>query len=164
VVEFGNLSLKLLRRSPDSRVPPNVNAQPAKVAVPADVIEMTFCIDHSQIVSWPYRGGIAVNGLGSQRVSSCVDDQSRPLADDDTSVYAPGGYVSQSGHGIAMIRDPHIVHYYPLPASSHSAVYWKWANRRFDKTPARNPGRQQAARPASILPAPLKRKPERTDP
>jgi monofunctional glycosyltransferase len=36
-----------------------------------------------------------------------------------------------------------------------------WACRYYDQTSARNIGRQQAARLAAILPAPLKRRPER---
>jgi len=35
------------------------------------------------------------------------------------------------------------------------------ACRYYDQTPARNIGREQAARLAAILPAPLKRRPER---
>jgi monofunctional glycosyltransferase len=37
----------------------------------------------------------------------------------------------------------------------------EWACRYYDETAARNIGRQQAARLAAILPAPLKRRPER---
>ena len=37
------------------------------------------------------------------------------------------------------------------------------ACRYYDKTSARNIGRQQAAQLAAILPAPLKRRPERMD-
>ncbi len=37
----------------------------------------------------------------------------------------------------------------------------EWACRYYDRTPARNIGRQQAAQLAAILPAPLKRRPER---
>jgi monofunctional glycosyltransferase len=39
----------------------------------------------------------------------------------------------------------------------------EWASRTYDKTGAQNIGREQGARLAAILPAPLKRRPERMD-
>jgi len=62
-IELRDFGLKFIGRAHGSDVAPYVDPLLAKEAVPANVIEVLFCVDDAQLVSWLRGGGVSVDGL-----------------------------------------------------------------------------------------------------
>jgi hypothetical protein len=99
--------LKLFRRSPDQNVTVDFGVAIPKIAVPADMVEMLFRIQHRDPVERPHGRRVSVNCRRGQRVCTSVNHERRMLARDKARIYRPRRDVGEPGDGEAARRHLH---------------------------------------------------------
>ena len=107
VIELLDLRLELAFGADYAEVGGNRYAPLREEVVAADVVEVTFCIDHAHAVGGPDRVCIAVNRGGGQGIASCVNYECPLLSGNETRVDRPGAGVAEASYRIAEVSDAH---------------------------------------------------------